>query len=478
MKKRISFLLVAVLLLATLIPALPIFAADETTGGETDTGNTFNADDVNPKISTMEDYFNFFKAAFCEKTDANEFAGKTITLMNDITFNDTTAPDWYTKEGVNKLPAGKAGWFYFKGTFDGNGHTLRGVIAQGAWADFASCGIFPFMMDGTIRNLNVDGFYVCSTNTTQDVASMGKGGIGGLIGAARRNVTIENCSLKNGVVTSVKDGKGSIGGLIGSVTVDATNTAPNTAIKVTDTVVSDVAVDAGESLCENVGGLFGFLYSHWANGPFVLDFSGSAIQPTASMDSENPLKPVGVWGYMGNSAANYKLINRSIGYTEKDPGMALNKDGTVTMFPGTTESFYKNSDDYCDGKIWNLGCYGYKAVPTVKLHGTQPGINTNDVRFVGLVAKSVIDEGKVNALGFTLSVGDKTAEATCTKVYESILEKGETRTAPEGYYYFTFVVTDVADGTAFTYSAVATVGEKVCTTSACVYTYSAASSES
>ena len=473
MKKRISFLLVAVLLLATLIPALPIFAADETTGGGA-VENTFDASAGKLTISTMEDYFNFFKAAFCEKTDANEFAGKTITLMNDITFNDTTAPDWYTKEGVNKLPAGKAGWFYFKGTFDGNGHTLRGVVAQGAWADFASCGIFPFMMDGTIKNLNVDGFYVCSTNTTQDVASMGKGGIGGLIGAARRNVTIDNCSLKNGVVTSVKGGKGSIGGLIGSVTVDGTKTA----IKITDTVVSNVAVDAGESLCENVGGLFGFLYSHWADGPFVLDFSGSVIQPTASMNSENPLKPVGVWGYMGNGTANYKLINQSIGHTEKDPGMALG-GGTSMVFPGSGESFFKNSDDYCDGKIWDLCCYGYKAVPTVKLLGVQPGKTTNGVRFVGLVAKSVIDSGKVNALGFTLSVGDKNAEATCTKVYESILEDGETRTAPDGYYFFTFVVTDVTADTAFTCIAVATVDEKVCTTSAGAYTYSpTASSES
>lgn len=90
MKKKVSFFLVIVLILATLIPALPVLAADETTGGETIT-NTFNFEDSNPTISTKDDYIAFFKAAF---VDNKNFSGKNVTLLHDITFNDTTDADW------------------------------------------------------------------------------------------------------------------------------------------------------------------------------------------------------------------------------------------------------------------------------------------------------------------------------------------------------------------------------------------------
>ena len=70
MKKRISFLLAAVLILAVLLPALPVLAEGE---------NTFKADDANPTISTAADYINFFKAVFKDK---NNFAGKTGSAVH------------------------------------------------------------------------------------------------------------------------------------------------------------------------------------------------------------------------------------------------------------------------------------------------------------------------------------------------------------------------------------------------------------
>ena len=117
MKKKVSFLLVAVLLLATLIPALPIFAADETAGGET-VVNTFNADDENPKISTAADYIAFFEAVY---RDGKNYSGKTVTLMQDITFNDTTVNDWYAKDDAINIASNVVGkentWAAFCGTF-------------------------------------------------------------------------------------------------------------------------------------------------------------------------------------------------------------------------------------------------------------------------------------------------------------------------------------------------------------------------
>lgn len=206
MKKRISFLMVAVLLLATVIPAFPVLAAD----GET-VANTFNANDANPKISTAADYIAFFNAVYNEKKD---FACKTITMVNDITLNDITAANWYTKEDAVKLKATNDDWAWFKGTFDGGNHTLKGAIPEGKFRSDIPLGLFPYALQATIKNLVVDGFYVCSPNTTVD-PQWGNAGIGGLIGHAKVAVTIDNVTMRNGIVTCVERGKGGIGALIG-----------------------------------------------------------------------------------------------------------------------------------------------------------------------------------------------------------------------------------------------------------------------
>ena len=83
----------------------------------------------------------------------------------------------------------------------------------------------------------------------------------------------------------------------------------------------------------------------------------------------------------------------------------------------------------------------------------------------------------VSLLGFEVTVGNVTKGAgdiKCTKVYTSVLENGVQKNAPDGYYYFTFALTGVNAGTAFTVRACATVGEKVCTTTAATYTYTPA----
>lgn len=122
--------------------------------------------------------------------------------------------------------------------------------------------------------------------------------------------------------------------------------------------------------------------------------------------------------------------------------------------------------------------YGTDAVATVQLVGVQPATNgSNDLRFVGLIKK--VDLSLITDLGFELTVGDKkvgTDQIQCTKVYESIMAAGETVTAPEGYYFFTFVVTGVGNGTVFTFNASATVKEKICTTTVGSYTHTGAAS--
>lgn len=359
MKKRISFLLVAALLLATLIPALPVLAAD----GET-VANTFNANDANPTISTAADYIAFFNAAYNQK---NTFAGKTVTMLNDITLNDTTAADWYTKADAVKLTGTNDGWKWFKGTFDGGNHTLKGVIPEGVFRSDVPFGIFPYALGATIKNLVIDGFYVCSPNTEKEPV-YGPAGVGGLIGHAKTNVTVDNVTMRNGIVTCVEGGKGGLGAIIG--TYDGQ--APGQTLKISNCVVEDtVQVVAGKDSPAYVGGLIGYTYENFLSHPTNIDLSASKIQPAGSMDEDITLKPYGAFLFAGDTGsvvgAQWVLKNDSTGYTWD---IEMN---TKILAPNPY------TDDFNDAII-ECGCYGskYQALGTYTVTWDVDGVKTTE----------------------------------------------------------------------------------------------------
>lgn len=441
MKKRISFLLAAALILAVLLPALPVLAEGE---------NTFKADDANPTISTAADYLAFFKAVFNDKQD---FAGKTVTMLKDITLNDTTAADWYTTASV-KL-TGSDVWKWFSGTFDGGNHTLKGAIPSGTFRGDAPFGIFPYANGAVIKNLVVDGFYVCSPNTSND-PTYGNAGIGGLIGHAKCNVTVDNVTMRNGIVTCVENGKGGIGAVIGTYDGQVSGQT----LKITNCIVEEtVQVTKGANSTAYIGGLIGYTMENFKSHPTTIDVTGSVIQPKGSMDAEATLKPYGWYNSPSTAGShNWYVRNDATGYLEE-----------INMKVDTYTDRYNQS-------IIASGCYGATAAPVVRLAGTQTRAADNAVRFVGMlkIPESLED---VSLLGFEVTVGNVTKGAgdiKCTKVYTSVLENGVQKNAPDGYYYFTFALTGVNAGTAFTVRACATVGEKVCTTTAATYTYTPA----
>lgn len=453
MKKRISFLMVAVLLLATVIPAFPVLAAD----GET-VANTFNANDANPKISTAADYIAFFNAVYNEKKD---FAGKTITMVNDITLNDTTAADWYTKEDAVKLKATNDGWAWFKGTFDGGNHTLKGAIPEGKFRSDIPLGLFPYALQATIKNLVVDGFYVCSPNTTVD-PTWGNAGIGGLIGHAKVAVTIDNVTMRNGIVTCVESGKGGIGALIGAF--DGAEDGQYKDMAITNcTIENSVQVIAGANSNAYTAGLVGVIHENNNQHLCInLNVTGSVFAAVGA-----PGKTLDGFGYCCKAGS-------SMGH-----GWKVYNDATGYNLEKGSKWWYLKDDDYSsalNALLVASGAYGASAAPVVRPVGVQLRTEDNGVRFVGLLKKPTsLDD--VTALGFEVTVGDKTVGAdkiACTKVYESIMADGKTLTAPDGYYYFTFVVTDVNTETAFAWSACATVGDKTCKTTVSSFTYTPA----
>lgn len=358
MKKLLALLLTASLLLAMLMTLVMPAAAD----GEI--ADTFDASAEAPTISTAADYIAFFNAVYNQKVD---FDGKTITMLHDVTLNDTTAADWYTKEDAVKLKGTNDGWAWFKGTFDGGNHTLKGAIPEGIFRSDVPFGIFPYALGATIKNLVVDGFYVCSPNTEKEPV-YGPAGIGGLIGHAKTNVTVDNVTMRNGIVTCVEGGKGGIGAVIG--TYDGQ--VPDQTLKVTNcTVEESVVVTKGKDSPAYTGGLIGYTYENFLSHPTNIDLSASKIQPGGSMDEAITMKPYGAFLFAGEQGAA--------------PGAQWFVRNSSTEFEWSIEMSTKivAPSDYTNEfnqAIIDSGCYGraYKALATFTVTWKVDGVTTTE----------------------------------------------------------------------------------------------------
>lgn len=129
--------------------------------------------------------------------DGFMWAGKYI-LMADIDMADATL----------KLPQQQIGYInksasYFSGTFDGNGHSIRGIdITTGEqWA-----GLFGYSLNSTIKNFTLYG----RITATYDKATARAGGACGVIGHINGKSSVSNIT-NYAEITAV----GSAGGIVG-----------------------------------------------------------------------------------------------------------------------------------------------------------------------------------------------------------------------------------------------------------------------
>ena len=134
-------------------------------------------------IKTAEGW-NYFCLRLEVDGDLNGFSGKTVMLGDNITVT--------TMAGSTDHP--------FKGMFDGDGHTLTFNYT----ADRPNCAPFRITNGATIRNLHATGQI--------------DGGIwhymGGLVGSASGNLTIENCRVSTQISSTI-NGEAEHGGFVG-----------------------------------------------------------------------------------------------------------------------------------------------------------------------------------------------------------------------------------------------------------------------
>ena len=154
----------------------------------------------------------------------SDFNGKTVTINNDI---DLSVAEW------TSLGLGYAWYFYFRGTIEGNGHTISGMHVS----EQNGCGFFQGFR-GVMRNLNFKGCEI--TNASSPVgclASSSEAGIfdnchvsetsifggsncGGLIGNESYPTALYNCSFTNGEIGITNQGCGGLLGCANWITVE------------------------------------------------------------------------------------------------------------------------------------------------------------------------------------------------------------------------------------------------------------------
>lgn len=165
---------------------IPTQNADGTYGVKVGADGYVEDENGNVTISTAEGLFYFAK-----KVNAgNNFAGKTVTLANNIDLNN----EKWTPIGIYGTQA-----TWFKGTFDGQNHAVTGLKVEESRKN--GVGFFSKVYTGTIKNLTVEG----------SVSAPGCTYVGGIVGHGY--ATITNCTFKGTVSGS---GAAQVGGIAGS----------------------------------------------------------------------------------------------------------------------------------------------------------------------------------------------------------------------------------------------------------------------
>ena len=114
------------------------------------------------------------------------FEGKTILLMNDI---DLYGSNWTPVGNVTAYPT-----VTFKGTFDGQNHTISNLTASDEAAGYAAAGLFG-SIHGTVKNVTLKDVNIRSTHYA-----------GAVVGySSMHGAIIENCHVDGGTITSVPE---------------------------------------------------------------------------------------------------------------------------------------------------------------------------------------------------------------------------------------------------------------------------------
>ena len=297
-------------------------------------------------VTSADGLMNIAKLVNGGKSDIN------ITLDTDI---DLTGKDW--------TPIGTDYDNSYKGTFDGGGHTITGLIFT---TNDEYAGLFGWLnRAGTVKNVVMEGVQITSNQIYG-------GSIGGVVGYGWG--TIENCSVSGSVSGTVYVGGvvgvqigGSITGCSSSATVKGTVDVGGVAGQTNSSATLTACYATGNVIIEmdpkkNIAG--GSLVGMNAGSSLLACYATGNVTSTGSSTGQ-----VHIGGFLGN---NYTTVTACYWKNNHEQGIGYKKAGTVTevtKVDGTYVTWQKavdamNTALQTAGSKWRYELKG--ALPTLR----------------------------------------------------------------------------------------------------------------
>ena len=291
-------------------------------------------------VTSADGLMNVAKLVNGGKSDIN------ITLDTDI---DLTGKDW--------TPIGTDYDNSYKGTFDGGGHTIKGLTVT---TNDEHAGLFGWLSKaGTVKNVVMEGVQITSNHSSSYA-----GGVAGYSAG-----TIENCSVSGSVSGTMHVGgvvgtqwNGSITGCSSSATVKGTLNVGGVAGKTTGDATLTACYATGNVIIEidpvkNIsgGGLVGF---NGGNGVLACYATGNVTSTGSSTGN------VHIFGLLGDNyttvTACYWKNNQERGY--KTAPESTKVDGTYVTWQKAVDAMNRALQNA--GSEWRYELKG--ALPTLR----------------------------------------------------------------------------------------------------------------
>ena len=282
------------------------------------------------------------------KTDINITLGKNI---------DLTGKGW-TPIGTNYEKR-------YKGTFDGRGHTIKGLTVT---TNDQFVGLFGYLdKAGTVKNVVMEGIQITSNHVLMS------GNTGGVVGYSWG--TIENCSVSGSVSGTVYVGGvvgaqigGSITGCSSSATVKGTVDVGGVAGQTNSSATLTACYATGNVTLEinslkilSGGGLVGF-----CGGSSVLLACYATGNVTSTGSNTGKVR---IGGFLGD---NYTTVTACYWKNNQKQGIGYNKEGTAPEATKVDDSVvtWQKAVDVMNTALQNAGSkWRYElngALPTLK----------------------------------------------------------------------------------------------------------------
>ena len=296
-------------------------------------------------VTSADGLMNIAKLVNGGKTDIN------ITLDKDI---DLTGKEW--------TPIGTGYSNKYTGTFDGGGHTIKGLTVT---TNDQFVGLFGYLnRAGTVKNVVMEGVQITSNQIYG-------GSIGGVVGSS--DGTIENCSVSGNVSGTVYVG-GVVGVQIGGSITGCSSSATVKGMVDVGGVAGQTNSSATLTACYATGNVIIEMDSkkNIAGGSLVGMNAGSrgllACYATGNVTSTgSSTGQVHIGGFLGN---NYTTVTACYWKNNHEQGIGYNKKSTeATKVDGTGVTWHKAGDAMntalqTAGSEWRYELNG--ALPTLR----------------------------------------------------------------------------------------------------------------